>query len=87
MQKLFPPLFLFLALAGLIGGFTLVIVPAPEPGMNLHRARVRGDDQLVGALENELERRRRLRTGAIVILFAASGLCVVAAFASMPTTR
>ena len=85
-MRLLPPLCLFLALAALIGGFVLFIVPPPEPSMELHAARVRGDDEYRELLENELQRRQTGRKVMIVALFVAAGGFAVAAFLTLGGT-
>ena len=45
VRRLLPPICLFLALVTLISGFALLAFGSPEPGMELHRARVAGDEQ------------------------------------------
>ena len=56
MYRYLPPLCLFLALVLLISGFALLAAGAPEAGMELHRARVGGEEQYSELLEERLQR-------------------------------
>ncbi len=80
MQQLIPPLCLLLALAMLVAGFALWWVEPPEAGMELHQARVRGDEDYAAALEARLRRRQWTRRTLLVGLFCGSGAMVAAAF-------
>lgn len=72
-----------LALAAFIGGFAMLAVPPPEPGMELHRARVEGDEDYQKLLEERLERDRARRTWTIVALFASGVLLTAAGFMTL----
>ena len=80
MKKLLSPLCLVLALAALIGGFATLAVPPPEVGIELHRARVEGEEDYQELLEGSLERERGKRTWTIVALFASSVILTAAGF-------
>ena len=86
-MRFVSPLCLIFALAALIGGFTMVAVPEPEPNMELHAARVRGDDAYRDLLEADLARRRTGRTVLIATLFVTSGALTVAAFLALGGDR
>ena len=54
MSQLVPPMCLLLGLAMLVAGFALMAVePPPEP-MELHQARVTGDDKFRDVLEGNV---------------------------------
>ena len=78
---------LVLALASLIGGFVMLAVGAPETGIELHQARVSGDEAYRLILEDDLARRRTKRTAAIVALFVSTGIFTTAAFVTMHDPR
>jgi hypothetical protein len=83
MRKLLSPLCLLLALASLICGFAMVAQSEPEPSLELHRARVAGQEQYREVLEEDLARRRLSRKLAIGGLFASAVLFTAAAFFTM----
>ncbi|MBP89113.1 MAG: hypothetical protein CMJ64_20755 [Planctomycetaceae bacterium] len=83
MKSLISPLCLFLAILMLIFGFALASVEAPEEGIELHRARVAGDEEYEAVLEAQLQQRRFARTGLLVCLFGGSAAMTVAAFVTM----
>ncbi len=83
MQRIIPPLLLVLALALMIAGFAVLTTAAPETPIDLHRARMAGDEQLSDALEADLHRRQRNRKLLIGGLFGGAGLAIVAAFLAM----
>lgn len=83
MQRLIPPLCLLLALAMAVAAFALWAVEAPEAGIELHRARVSGDEPYRQVLEAQLKRRRWARKALLGGLFVGSGLMIVAAFLTM----
>ena len=83
MIRLLSPLCLFLALAMLIAGFALWAVEAPEAGIDLHRARVVGDDDHAEALEAKLRQRQMARRALLFCLFGGSAAMTLAAFATL----
>ena len=87
MTKIVPPFFFVLGLFNFIAGFVLLAVDPPQPGMELHRARVEGDDQYRDLLEDQLERRQLWRNTLIGALFACSLLFPAAGFLAMQPTR
>ena len=87
MQQLISPLCLLLALALLIAGFAIWAVEPPQPSMELHRARVTGDEAYSDVLEDQLEGQRWSRKALLVGLFAGSGTMVLIAFLMMSVPR
>jgi hypothetical protein len=87
VARILPPLCLLLALAMLIAGFTLLAVGSPEASVELHAARVSGDEAYQDVLEASLARRQLARKVLVVSLFAGSGLMTVLAFLSMSPSR
>ena len=87
MRQLIPPVCLFLALVALVSGFIVLAVPPPEPGMELHRARVEGAEEYRELLEERLEKRRIARYLVIGGLFGSAALLIAAAFATMGRSR
>lgn len=83
MKHVVPPLCLLLGLAMLIAAFAMLAVEAPADPLELHKARVTGDEAYRDVLEAGLAHRRVARTTLIVALFACSGLMVVIAFLAM----
>ncbi len=83
MDRLLSPLCLLLALAMLIAGFALWSVDPPEAGMELHRARVVGDDDMAAAQESKLEQRQTSRTILLYCMFGGSAAMTLAAFATL----
>jgi len=83
MRRLVPPLCLLLALAMGVAGFALWAVERPQPGIDLHRARVSGDQQYRELLEAQLQRQRWTRNLVLGCLFAGSGGLTVIAFLTM----
>jgi hypothetical protein len=83
MSQFVPPTCLLLGLAMLVAGFALLAVePPPEP-MELHQARVSGDDEYRDVLEGNVARQRLARKLLVGSLFGFSALMVVLAFLSM----
>jgi hypothetical protein len=87
MQQLISPLCLFLALALLIAGFAIWAVESPQPNMELHRARVSGDEEYSKVLEEQLEGQRWSRKVLLFGLFGGSAMMVVMAFVMMSVRR
>jgi hypothetical protein len=83
MSRLLSPLCLILSLAMAIVGFGLWAVEPPEAEVDLHRARVSGDEAYQEVLEARLDRRQWTRNLLLGCLFAGSGLFAVMAFATM----
>lgn len=86
MRNFVPPLCLFLALAMLITGFAVWAVEPPQATIDLHAARVTGDDALRDVLEARLARRQLARKVLLGSLFGSSALMVIVAFLSMRPT-
>ena len=70
MHPILPPICLLLAMAMAIVGFGLWILDPPEPNIDLHRARVTGDDAYQEVLESQLLDRQRNRKWLVRCLFA-----------------
>ena len=83
MHRLLPPLCLLLALGLLITGFAIHAIEPPQASVELHRARVNGNDQYRDVLEAQLQRRQWGRKTLVGCLFAGSGLMVIVAFLTM----
>ena len=86
-QKYLPPLCLFCALVLVISGFSLESSGGPEADMELHRARLTGQEAYQERLEKELEQRRWSRTALIYALYGCALLFTVAAFWTMNPRR
>jgi hypothetical protein len=80
MQQLMPPVCLVLSLALLVTGFALLAIDAPEPNVDLHRARVAGDEAFQAVLERDLTRRIWTRRILIGTLFLAATMLGVGGF-------
>ena len=87
MDRYLPPLCLFLALVLLVAGFALLAMGGPEAGIELHRARVDGEDEYQEVLERQLKRRQWSHRALVGGLFAAALLSAVAAFWTMRPRR
>lgn len=74
MKEIIPPFCLVLTVLLLIGGFATLAVEAPQPSIELHRARLGDDDQYRDLLEQRLEHQRLQRKVLVGSLF---GLAVV----------
>lgn len=85
--RVIPPLCLLLALAMLIIGFTVMAMEPPSDSLELHQARVVGNDALQEVLEVKLEKQQRNRRMLLGSLFIGASLMVVLAFASMGPSR
>ena len=83
MQRFLSPVCLILCLALLVTAFGLLAVDAPEPNIQLHRARAIGDEPYREVLEKELETRIWIRRGLIGGLFVAALVLGAFAFASV----
>lgn len=80
MQRCLPPICLVLCLTLLVTAFALLATDAPEPNVDLHRARVMGDEPYRDVLERDLTRRIWLRRALIGTLFAGAAALGVGAF-------
>lgn len=87
MRQFISPLCLLLALAMLITGFAIWAVEPPQPNMDLHRARVTGDEAYTEVLEDQLAAQRWSRNALLVGLFGGSGLMVLIAFFMISVPR
>ena len=87
MARFLPPLCLLLALAMLIAGFALLAVERPEAPIQLHAARVSGDDAYRDVLEAQLARRQFARRILVGSLFAGSVLMTALAFLAMAPSK
>jgi len=87
VTKIVPPFCFLLGLFNFIAAFALLVVDPPQPGMELHRARVEGDEQYRDLLEDQLERRQLRRNILICALFACSVLFPAAGFLAMQPSR
>ena len=87
MHKIMPPICLFLALASVFCGFVLWAKGGPEVDMELHRARIDGEEQYQQLLEARLTRRQLVHKLLIGGCFVAAALFTAAAFAMMPPSR
>jgi len=76
-----------LALALLIAGFAVWAVEPPQPNMELHRARVTGDEAYSEVLEAQLAGKRRSRWILLAGLFGGSGTMVLTAFFMMSVPK
>jgi hypothetical protein len=83
VRRLLSPICLVLALSSIIAGFAMLAVGEPEAGMELHRARVAGEEQYEELLEARLEKRRWSRKVMIGGLFASAVFFTAAGFATM----
>ncbi len=83
MKNVIPPLCLLLALASLIAAFAIFSVEPPQASLELHEARVEGDEQYQDVLEEQLLRRQRRRKFLVTSLFISGGIFTVAAFLTM----
>lgn len=87
MQRLLSPVCLLLCLALLVTAFALLSTDAPEPDMQLHSARVQGDEAFEEVLERKLEQEIWLRRGLIGALFVAAFAAGMAGFCAMSGPR
>ena len=82
-QSIFPPVCLLLAIAMAVVGFSMLAFGGPEASLDLHQARVSGDELAQSTLEADLEQRQTKRITMIVLLFVGSGAMTIVAFSSM----
>ena len=83
MREIVPPLCLVLSLLLFIAAFAVLAIESPQPGVELHRARVENDEQYRDLLEQQLERRRLQRKVLIGSLFGMAVILAAAAFSAM----
>ena len=83
MNQVVPPLCLILSLLLFIAGFAVLAIERPQPGIELHRARVEGDEQHRDLLEQQLQRRRLQRKVLIGSLFGMAVIVAATAFVVM----
>ncbi len=74
-------------IATAIAAFTILARGAPEPSMELHRARVSGTEERRVQLEEHLERQKWTRKALIGGLFAATVLFAAGAFLTLGGSR
>jgi hypothetical protein len=72
MQRFLSPVCLVLCLALLVTAFAMLSTDPPEPTIQLHGARARGDEAYEKVLERDLEKQIWLRRGLIGALFLAA---------------
>lgn len=83
MKNIVPPLCLVLCLLLLIAAFAVLAIESPQPGIELHRARVEDDEQYRDVLQRELDRRRLRRKLLIGSLFGLAVIAAAGAFSAM----
>ncbi len=84
---LVAPFCLVLCLALLVTAFALLAVDAPEPNIQLHEARVTGNEAFEEVLERDLQQRIWVRRGVIGALFVAAFALGVGGFCSIGSSR
>jgi uncharacterized membrane protein HdeD (DUF308 family) len=87
VTKVVPPLCLILGLIAFVAGFALLAVERPQPSIELHQARVQGDEEYRELLEDELQQRRLWRNVLIGALFTCGVLFAAAGFLAMQPAR
>ena len=87
MKAIVPPLCLVLSMLLFIAGFATLSVDRPQPGVELHRARVQDDEQYRDLLEQRLERRRLQRKVLTGSLFGMAIILPIVAFIVMRPAR
>jgi hypothetical protein len=87
VTKVVPPLCLILGLIAFVAGFALLAVEPPQPGIELHQARVQGDEEYRELLEDELRQHRLWRNVLIGALFTCGVLFTVVGFLAMQPAR
>ena len=83
MNAIVPPLCLVLSLLLFIAAFAVLAIEQPQPGVELHRARVENDEQYRDLLQQQLERRRLQRKVVIGSLFGMAVIAAATAFVAM----
>jgi hypothetical protein len=83
MKDVVPPACLVLALLLFIAAFGVLVRDPPQPGMDLHRARVQGDEAYQEVLEAELAHRQRQRKLLIGGLFGLAVIVAAAGYVAM----
>ena len=87
MKEIIPPLCLVLCLLLFIAAFAVLAIESPQPGIELHRARVEDDEQYRDLLEQQLDHRRLQRKVLIGSLFGMAVIMAVSAYVVMrPST-
>ncbi len=87
MQRFLSPVCLVLCLALLVTGFAVLATDPPEPNIQLHSARVHGDEAYEEVLERDLRKRIWFRRALIGALFVAALAAGVAGFAALGDSR
>ncbi len=87
MRKVLPPICLFLSLVSVICGFVILATGEPEVNMELHRARIDGEEQYRQLLEERLGRRQLSHKLLIGGCFVSAALFTVGAFAAMSPSQ
>ncbi len=83
MNRLLSPLCLLLALALLVAGFALLATEPPAESIQLHQARVTGDERTEKVLQAHHRQLMWVRKALLVCLFVGSGMMTVVAFLTM----
>lgn len=82
-RSIVPPACLLLAISLAVVGFSMLAFGGPEVSLDLHQARVSGDELSQTTLEADLASRQTQRITMIVLLFVGSGIMTIVAFGSM----
>ena len=83
LREIVPPLCLVLALFSLIGAFASLAVERPQPSVELHRARIQGNEEYQQVLERDLQKRRWKRVAFTGSLFSGAVILGAAGYLSM----
>ena len=83
LSQIAPPACLVLALFLFIAAFALMAVEQPQPGIELHRARIENNEQRTERLEQQLQQRRLKRKVLIGSLFGLAAVSATVAFLVM----
>ena len=83
MNQIVPPLCLVLSVLLFVAAFAVLAIESPQPGIELHRARVEDDEQYRDLLEQQLQRRRLQRKVLIGSLLGMAVILAAAAFSAM----